>query len=163
MGRQSAVLSYLNSFMHFDTLAKHSPVNSEKYASLLSVLIKEIENKFQDWLKKKKSTFWYICDFIFNLHRYIICEFSNWTYRAVTRYSTPKPDHASFIRVYQTFIRLILPLHNHTLLMSPLFDSAYFCEQLFSRMKRDNQGIRLSQNGFIKGRCCLTNLISFYD
>ncbi|GAB0182343.1 clavesin-1 [Grus japonensis] len=28
---------------------------------------------------------------------------------------------------------------------------------------QDNQGIRPSQHGFIKGRSCLTNLISFYD
>ena len=28
-----------NNFMHFDTLAKHSPVNSEKYAAVLSILI----------------------------------------------------------------------------------------------------------------------------
>jgi len=28
---------------------------------------------------------------------------------------------------------------------------------------KDNQGIRPSQHGFMKGRSCLTNLISFYD
>ena len=28
---------------------------------------------------------------------------------------------------------------------------------------QDNQGIRPSQHGFMQGRCCLTNLISFYD
>ena len=28
---------------------------------------------------------------------------------------------------------------------------------------RDNQGIRPRQNGFTKGRSCLTNVISFYD
>jgi len=28
---------------------------------------------------------------------------------------------------------------------------------------KDNQGIRPSQQGFMKGRSCLTNLISFYD
>jgi len=28
---------------------------------------------------------------------------------------------------------------------------------------KDNQGIRPGQHGFMKGRCCLTNLISFYD
>jgi len=28
---------------------------------------------------------------------------------------------------------------------------------------QDNQGIRSSQNPFMKGRSCLTNLISFYD
>jgi len=27
----------------------------------------------------------------------------------------------------------------------------------------DNQGIRSSQHGFVKGRSCLTNLISSYD
>ena len=28
---------------------------------------------------------------------------------------------------------------------------------------QDNQGIRPSQHGFMKGRSCLTNLVSFYD
>ena len=28
---------------------------------------------------------------------------------------------------------------------------------------KENQGIRSSQHGFMKGRSCLTNLISFYD
>jgi len=28
---------------------------------------------------------------------------------------------------------------------------------------KDSQGIRPSQHGFMKGRSCLTNLISFYD
>lgn len=28
---------------------------------------------------------------------------------------------------------------------------------------QDNQGIRSSQFGFMKGRCCLTTLISFHD
>jgi len=28
---------------------------------------------------------------------------------------------------------------------------------------KDNQGIRPSQHGFMKGRSCLTNLIAFYD
>ena len=33
----------------------------------------------------------------------------------------------------------------------------------FTRHVQDNQGIRPSQHGFMKGRSCLTNLISFYD
>ena len=37
-----------NKIIHFDTLAKHSPVNSKEYASMLSVLIKEFGNRFQD-------------------------------------------------------------------------------------------------------------------
>ena len=31
------------------------------------------------------------------------------------------------------------------------------------RHVQNNQGIRPSQHGFMKGRSCLTNLISFYD
>jgi len=44
-GWSSALLSEVmaNNFRHFDTLAKHSPVNSEKYAAVLSILIKEFE------------------------------------------------------------------------------------------------------------------------
>ncbi|GAB0191256.1 mitochondrial enolase superfamily member 1 [Grus japonensis] len=34
---------------------------------------------------------------------------------------------------------------------------------VLSRQVQDNQGIRLSQHGFMKGRSCLTNLIFFYD
>jgi len=53
-------------FMHFDTLAKHTSVNAEKYTALLSVLIKEFENRFQDFKKKEKDFFLRICDFIFS-------------------------------------------------------------------------------------------------
>lgn len=42
--------------MHFDTLAKHCSVSSEKYAAGLPILIEELENRFQI-CKKKKSTF----------------------------------------------------------------------------------------------------------
>jgi len=38
-----------------------------------------------------------------------------------------------------------------------------FILSLFTRHVKDNQGIRPSQHGFMKGRSCLTNLISFYD
>ncbi len=48
-----------NNCVHFDSLAKHSPVNSEKYTAVLSLLIKEFESWFQD-CKKKKSYFLYI-------------------------------------------------------------------------------------------------------
>ena len=40
-----------NNFMHFDTLAKHVPVNNKKYAALLFDLIQEFENRFQDFRK----------------------------------------------------------------------------------------------------------------
>lgn len=37
-----------NSCLYFDTLVKHSPENREKYATVLSILIQEFENRFQD-------------------------------------------------------------------------------------------------------------------
>ncbi|KAF1505046.1 hypothetical protein FQV18_0002366, partial [Eudyptula minor novaehollandiae] len=38
-----------------------------------------------------------------------------------------------------------------------------FILRALTRHERDNQGIRPSQHGFMRGRSCLTNLISFYD
>ena len=38
-----------NSFMHFNTLTKHSSVNSKKYSALLFALIQELENRCQDF------------------------------------------------------------------------------------------------------------------
>ena len=45
----------VNNFMHFNTLAKHSPVNSEKYVAFLFILIKDFENRFQDCKKCHQS------------------------------------------------------------------------------------------------------------
>jgi len=44
-----------NSCMHCDTLAKHTALSSEKHAVVLSVLMKEFENRFQDSKKKKNK------------------------------------------------------------------------------------------------------------
>jgi len=38
-----------------------------------------------------------------------------------------------------------------------------FILSAFTRHVQDNHGVRPSQHGFMKGRSCLTNLISFYD
>jgi len=38
-----------------------------------------------------------------------------------------------------------------------------FILSVLTRHAKDNQGIRPRQHGFMKGRSCLTNLISFYD
>jgi len=35
-----------NNCMHFDSLAKYSAVNYEEYAAMLSISIKEFENRF---------------------------------------------------------------------------------------------------------------------
>lgn len=40
-----------NNYMYFDALAKCSPVNRDKHAALLSVLIKEFKNRFEDFQK----------------------------------------------------------------------------------------------------------------
>lgn len=52
-GQCCAVLTQAmaNSCAHFDTVAKHSTLNSKEYTALLSVLIKEFDNRFQDCQK----------------------------------------------------------------------------------------------------------------
>ena len=84
--RNSAVLTQVmaNKFIYFDTLARHAPVNSKKYAAVLSVLIKEFENRFQDCKKKSSIS---VCNIIFNWYKYITCKFSNGMYRVAIRYS----------------------------------------------------------------------------
>ena len=53
--------------MHFDTLAKHSPMNSKIYVAVLSDLVKGFENQFQE-LQKKPSVFLYTCYSVFSCH-----------------------------------------------------------------------------------------------
>lgn len=52
-----------NNCMHFDTLPKHSPVYREKYAAVLSVLIRGFENRFQGCQKKKNHKFIFVTPF----------------------------------------------------------------------------------------------------
>lgn len=46
--RQAHVMA--NDFLHFDTLLKYGPVNSEKCAALLSIFTNKFENSFKDFL-----------------------------------------------------------------------------------------------------------------
>ena len=71
-GRHSAVLTQqtANNVMDCDILSKHRPVNSKKYAAVLSIVIQAFENKSQD-CQKKSSVFWYVCNSIFSWHKYI--------------------------------------------------------------------------------------------
>ncbi|CAI6355941.1 unnamed protein product [Macrosiphum euphorbiae] len=41
----------VNNFMYFPVLAEYNPKNSEKYGSLILILIKEFETRFQDFCK----------------------------------------------------------------------------------------------------------------
>ena len=114
---------------------KPSPVNGLNYVTLLSILIKEFENKFQCF-RKKKNLFLYICNSIFSQHKYITCEFSNWMYSVAIRHSTQKSDCVSSLN-FTRLIREKYPLfYNQALVTSSLFSSMYVCEQLFSRMKQ---------------------------
>lgn len=49
-----------NNSMQFDTLAKHSSVNSKNYAVMLSILVKEFEYMFQDCQSKNINCFVYM-------------------------------------------------------------------------------------------------------
>jgi len=53
-GQCCAVLTQgmANNCTHFDTLAKHRALNSEKYTAVPSALTNEFENRFQDCKKK---------------------------------------------------------------------------------------------------------------
>lgn len=61
----SAVLTQemANNVMHFGTLAEHTPVNSEKYAAMLSIMMKVFGSRFQDY---QRNPFFYTCNFIFS-------------------------------------------------------------------------------------------------
>ena len=75
-----------NNFMHFDTSAKGSPVNSEKIAVMLSILIKKHKNRSQDF--QKNHLFSYPCDSIFSQQKNITCKFSHGMYRVTIKHST---------------------------------------------------------------------------
>ena len=54
-----------NNCIHFDTLAKKSPLNSKKYTAMLSILRKEFEMRFQDcW---NKIVFRCICNSVISV------------------------------------------------------------------------------------------------
>ena len=133
-----------NNVMHFDTLAKHSPVNSEKYAALLFKLIKEFENRFQDFRENNQyfailqlhfqSTKCYLpifkqnaqsCNLTFNLKKNLIVSL-HWTF--IGRSYLPRDKFPL--------------LHNHATFTSTVFGSTYICKQLPSRMKHINSKIR---------------------
>jgi len=77
---RSAVLAQgmAGKLMGSETVAKHSFVNREKCAAVLSVVIKDFENRFQDCKKIYISFFWFICNSIFSQHKYFHCEVFKW-------------------------------------------------------------------------------------
>ena len=45
-------------------------MNSKKYAAVLSIAVREFENRFQEF-QKSSQFFWYICDYFLIQHKYI--------------------------------------------------------------------------------------------
>ena len=104
---------------------------------MLCVLLKKLENNFQN-CKKKLSEFWYLCDSSFSQHTCMTCNFSNGMYRLGIRYSTQKIHPVSS----PDFTRSNLAEENIPhFTVRPyfcqqfLFGSTCLCEQLFSRRK----------------------------
>ena len=122
--------------------AKHSPVNSEKYAALLSVWYRNLKTDFR---VSQKIIFFYICDSTFSRHKLLPASFQ----MECTELQSDIQIRENFDGVSSLdFYRSCLPrdkyplLHNHALPVSSLFGSTDICEQLFSRMKHIKSKIR---------------------
>ena len=113
--------------MHFDTLAKHSPVNSEKYAALIFDLIQEFENRFQDFHENNQ----YFAIFATPFSFYIKILPASFQREYIQLQSDirlkEKFDRVSLLDFYRSYLpRDKYPLlHNHALFMSKLFGSTY--------------------------------------
>ena len=137
-------------FMHFDTLAKHSPVNSEKYAALLFDLIQNLKTHFKLsgkvinillclWLHFLSTEICYLPIFKWNAFE------MKWNIRAAIWHSSNRKMWSCLFTGLLWVLSCrdkYLSLHNHALFMSLLFGSTYTCEQLFSRMKHIKSKIR---------------------
>jgi len=118
-----------NNYMYFDALAKRSPVNRDKHAALLSVLIKKLENRCQDCRKDHPFFFFFCISTIpFSVDINIVPANLQMKYRVAVKHSLKvKLDHVL--------------LHSDALFMSLLSGSMYSCEQLLSRMKHRKSNI----------------------
>lgn len=126
-----------NNFMHFDCLAKYTPVRSERYASFLSILIEEFESRFQDFRENHALFSIFATPFSVDIN----------TIPAIFQMECSELQSDIQLREkfnsvsLLDFYKLYLPkdkypsLHNQAVFMTSLFGSTYICEQLFSRMK----------------------------
>ena len=116
-----------NDFMHFNTLTKHSPVNSKKYAALLFNLIQEFENRFQDFWENNQYFAIFETQFSININTLP----ANFQMECMGLQSgiqlKEKFDCVSLLDFYRFYLpRDKYPLfHNHALFMSKLFGSTY--------------------------------------
>ena len=130
--------------MHFNTLAKDSPVNSKKYAALLFDLIQEFENRFQDFWENNQYFAIFETQFSININT-LPANFQMECIKLQTDIQLKeKFDCVSLLDFYGSYLpRDKYPLlHNHALFMSSLFGSTYIWEQLLSKMKPIKSKIR---------------------
>ena len=129
---RDAVLTQVmaNKFMHFDTLPKHGPTNSEEYGAVLPVFIKDFENRCQDCWKKSIFS---ILAILFSVDVNKLP--ANFQMECIELQSDiqckEKFDHVSSLDFNKTALtsEKYPSLHNHALLMSLLTVSMYCCFQ----------------------------------
>ena len=107
-GRHRAVLTQVlaNNGGHFDKLTEHSPVNSGRYPTVLPVLEKEFENRFQEcW---KKNHFFFLIRVVTPCPVNINTLLTNFQMECVKLQSDIRLNNL-IVSLYQTFISPILP------------------------------------------------------
>jgi len=113
----------------------NSPVKSEKYTAMLSILINKLENGFQDSWKNHTFLGIFVIPF-FSWHNPLP---ANFQMDCIQLQSDIQLQYL-ITSLYLTSISPLLPekypsLRNHTFFTSLLFGTTYICEELFSRMK----------------------------
>ena len=116
-----------NNFMFFDMLAKHSPMTSKKHAALLSDLIQEFENRFQEFWGNNQYFAIFVTLFSVGMNMLP----ANFQMECIELWSDiqlkDKFDCVSLLDFYRSCLpgdKYPLP-HNHALFMSSLFGSTY--------------------------------------
>lgn len=128
LGGSSAVMA--NNYMHFDTLAEHSPVNSRRYAAVLSILIKGFEKRIQDCQKNQLMPATPFSVYVNTL----LAGFQK-ERRVASRHWIQKSDHVSPLDFYKPCLfREKYPLlHNYAFFMSLLFGSMWLVNNPFQK------------------------------
>ena len=134
--------------MCFDSLAKHSPVNSKKIHSFAFHFDKGIWEGVSR-LPKKSSLFWGLFATPFSVDIHTLP--GNFQMKCIELQSDIQLKNVTTsVYFYKSSLtREKHPsLHSHILFMSSLFGSTYIHEQLFSRMKyhRSKMSSKISKN-----------------
>lgn len=120
-----------NNGRNLDTLANHSSLSSRKYAAVLSVVIIEFENKFQDSKKVIIFLSIFVIPFSASINippadfqmECIDIQFKNLNMSVYWTFLSAKKELINILHLIVTFYS------------QSLLGSVYICEQLCSRMK----------------------------